>query len=64
MDRLIGWLASPINPLTVETLGTDYYKVTVGGNWSGYYANATHLGLCFAGTKGADLIITVNEPIE
>lgn len=59
-----GWLASPINPLTVETLGTGYYKVTVGGNWSGYYANATHLGLCFAGTKGADLIITVNEPIE
>ena len=22
------------------------------------------LGLCFAGTSGADLIITVNEPIE
>jgi hypothetical protein len=59
-----GWLASPINPLTVETLGTGYYKVTVGGNWSGYYANATHLGLCFASTKGADLIITINEPIE
>ena len=59
-----GWLASPINPLTVETLGTGYDKVTVGGNWSGYYANGTHLGLCFAGTSGADLIITVDEPIE
>lgn len=59
-----GWLASPINPLTVETLGTGYYKVSVTANWAGYYPAGTHLGLCFAGTSGANLIVTVDEPIE
>lgn len=59
-----GWLASPINPLAVTKLGTGYYKAEVTAKWTAYYSAATHLGLCFAGTSGADLIITVNEPIE
>lgn len=59
-----GWLAAPINPLTVTKLGTGYYKVEVTAKWTAHYSAATHLGLCFAGTSGADLIITVNEPIE
>lgn len=59
-----GWLAAPINPLTVTKLGTGYYKVEVTAKWTAYYSAATHIGLCFAGTSGADLIITVNEPIE
>ena len=59
-----GWLAAPINPLTVTKLGTGYYKVEVTAKWTAYYSACTHLGLCFAGTSGADLIITVNEPIE
>lgn len=59
-----GWLAAPINPLAVTKLGTGYYKVEVTAKWSAYYSAGTHLGLCFAGTKGADLIITVDEPIE
>ena len=59
-----GWLAAPINPLTVTKLGTGYYKVEVTAKWTAYYSAGTHLGLCFAGTSGADLIITVNEPIE
>ena len=59
-----GWLASPINPLAVTKLGTGYYKVEVTAKWASYYSAGTHLGLCFAGTSGADLIITVDEPIE
>lgn len=59
-----GWLAAPINPLAVTKLGTGYYKVEVTAKWTAYYSAGTHLGLCFAGTSGADLIITVNEPIE
>lgn len=59
-----GWLAAPLSPLSVETLGTGYYKVTVTANWHGYFASGTHLGLCFANTDGADIIITIDEPIE
>ena len=42
----------------------QYFLAEVTAKWTAYYSTATHLGLCFAGTSGADLIITVNEPIE
>lgn len=49
----------------VETLGADYYKLTPksGLNHS-YNYDVGYLRFSFAGTDGADIIITRNEPIE
>lgn len=47
--------------MTIETLGTNYYRI------SSTHANtkaASFVAMSFKATDGADLIITVDEPIE
>lgn len=48
---------------TVETLGTSYYKVTPTSSWTSASGFKDYIRLSLKGT-GANLIITLNEPIE
>lgn len=49
----------------VETLGTGYYKLTPKANLHhAFNFDVGYLRFSFAGTDGANIIITKNEPIE
>ena len=58
-----GFLASS-NYFTIEKLGTDYYKMTPIANLHHSINGVGYIRFSFAGTNGANLIITKNEPIE
>ena len=48
----------------VETLGTGYYKLTPMSGAHHYNNGVGYIRFSFAGTDGANVIITKNEPIE
>lgn len=52
------------NIFTVETLGTGYYKLTPVSGLHHQINNVGYLRFSFAGTDGANIVITKNEPIE
>lgn len=59
-----GWLGAALDYVTITKLADGYYKVEFIKKLSSYFASCKYIRMCFAETKGANLIITINEPIE
>ena len=58
-----GWLGTALGFTTITKLADGYYKVEFN-KLSSYFESCNYIRMCFAGTKGGNLIITINEPIE
>ncbi|MDD6713060.1 MAG: metallophosphoesterase [Subdoligranulum sp.] len=63
VSEINGFLGAASNWYTVTSLGTGYYSVSFA-KISNYFSTAQYIRMCFASTKGVNLIITVDEPIE
>lgn len=63
VSEINGFLGAAQSWYTVKSIGTGYYSVTFG-KLKNYFSTGEYMRMCFTATKGENLIITIDEPIE